>query len=53
MFDRVSRILSYNEFDEELWIRFRAIDDRRACLFMDGVQVGNRRIKVELDFAEE
>lgn len=52
MFDRVSRIVKYSLFEEELWIRFKGIENRRACLFMQGVQVGDRRITVDLEFSE-
>jgi len=48
MFDRISRVVKYSMYPEELWIRFKAIEDRQACLFMQGVQVGDRRITVDL-----
>lgn len=51
MFDRICRVVKYSLYDEELWIRFKGIEDRRACLFMQGMQVGDRRIAVDLEFS--
>lgn len=52
MFDKVSRIQQYTLFENEVWIRFKNIEDRNVCRFLDGVQVGDKKIVVNLDFPE-
>jgi hypothetical protein len=33
-------------YETEVWIRFKAIEDRKVCLFMQGVLVSDKKIKV-------
>jgi predicted lipid carrier protein YhbT len=53
MFDRISRVVRYTVYETEVWIRFKAIEDRKVCLFMQGVLVSDKKIKVDLEFSEE
>jgi hypothetical protein len=53
MFDRISRVVRYTLYDIEVWIRFKPIEDRKVCLFMQGVLVSDKKIKVDLGFSED